>query len=46
LPEAAASPAPVSELPQPPRIEEHPQRFAPSGSPFAEKLQQAWRKDS
>jgi 3'-5' exoribonuclease len=23
-----------------------PQRFAPSSSPFAEKLQQAWRKDS
>jgi len=45
LPEAASL-APVSELPQPPREVEHPQRFAPSGSPFAEKLQQAWRKDS
>jgi 3'-5' exoribonuclease len=30
---------------QQPAVEHHAQRFAPSSSPFAEKLQQAWRKD-
>jgi hypothetical protein len=41
------SAAPVSEIPPPAPVPEHQQpRFTPSGSPFAEKLQQAWRKDS
>jgi 3'-5' exoribonuclease len=40
LPAPAAVPEPL------PAVEQHQTRFAPSSSPFAEKLQQAWRKDS
>jgi 3'-5' exoribonuclease len=40
------APAPAPMAPQAPPVVEHPQRFVPSSSPFAEKLQQAWRKDS
>ena len=47
-PAASAPPAPAS-LQQPPERERPPepqhQGAAPSSSPFAEKLQQAWRKD-
>ena len=34
-----------STSPQPPPTAENQQHFTPSSSPFAEKLQQAWRKD-
>ena len=46
-PEPTASHVAVEALPpeQRPVAEQHPLRFASSGSPFAEKLQQAWRKD-
>jgi 3'-5' exoribonuclease len=39
--------APVQQPPEPQRPPEPQQeRFTPTSSPFAEKLQQAWRKDS
>jgi 3'-5' exoribonuclease len=39
------SPEPASQAPEPPQQPPQQQRWEPSGSPFAEKLQQAWRKD-
>ena len=42
VPDPAALP---NQAPEPPIAVHHQQRFNPSGSPFAEKLQQAWRKD-
>jgi 3'-5' exoribonuclease len=47
---SSTEPAPLEHVrttgPEPPPTAEHQQqRFTPSGSPFAEKLQQAWRKD-
>jgi 3'-5' exoribonuclease len=43
LPDPSLVPASAPE--QPVKAEHPPQRFTPSSSPFAEKLQQAWRKD-
>ncbi len=43
---SAAQPASIEPAAEPAPAAEHPhQRLTPSGSPFAEKLQQAWRKD-
>jgi 3'-5' exoribonuclease len=44
LGEQPAGVVPPGETRLQPAVERH-QRFAPSASPFAEKLQQAWRKD-
>jgi 3'-5' exoribonuclease len=45
-PAAVDHPAPGDREPRPQPAVERRERFAPPSSPFAEKLQQAWRKDS